>query len=89
MSKQESLIGKVDTIAGLQIEMVLSSFEGYPFPKWIKSRNDEEYMYEWWSVQPYYKDNDKKFLLFTYHKLERRLNAYYDILSGQIDKNSN
>ncbi len=86
---KETLISMIDPIASLQIEAVLSSFDGYPLPKWIRSRSVDEYMFEWWSVQPYYNDYDRKFLLFTYHKVERRLEAYYDILTGENKRTFN
>jgi hypothetical protein len=81
MSHQTGLIATLDSKAALKIEAVLSSFEGYPLPQWIRTINADEYMIEWWSVQSYDNEFDKKYLLFTYHKLQHTLECYYDIMT--------
>lgn len=69
----------IDGNAGLQIEAALGAFDGYQLPQWIENKNVEEYMFEWWSVESYLNESDKKYLLFTYHKLKRKLKIYVDV----------
>jgi hypothetical protein len=79
MGKLDSLIGMIDHKAGLRIEAVLSAFDGYQLPQWMRSMNNEDLMFEWWSIESYLDENDKKYVLFTYNKLQKKLKVYYEL----------